>query len=440
MDDIRPAMIGDGGGLDIPADRATLDALQAERRRDAVRRAKTAPLMAERLAGIDPDRATEPEVWSQIPILDKEQLRALSVEDFYTRFCIAPRSQVVEYWRSGGSTGRPLFYPRTALDIRHCMLGFKRVLALAGFWVQDIAHMSLPLGIHPAGHLMARSGSELGVGMVWAGGGNTAPSKAQLDMIRMFRPSAWIGMASYGLQLANLARAEGFDLAGAGIEKILCTAEPLSPSKRAKLAALWGAEVRDCFGMTEMMMLGGEDAAQAGFRFWDDFCYPEVLDPETLEPVPDGREGVLVVTSLVTNHATPFLRWNTGDIVVRSKGTAAAAGPFAVFPVIRHAHRTAGFVKVRGINIGFTDFEDLMFRSPVVADFRVAVTFDGTRDALEVELELPHGVAAEAAVTAVTQDIDRVFGLKPTPRVVPAGTIAQAFEGTVKPARFTDRR
>ncbi|MEM8813588.1 MAG: hypothetical protein AAGF59_13310, partial [Pseudomonadota bacterium] len=209
--------------LQIPDDAATLRNRQDERRVAAVRQAQRSPFFSERLAGLDPETVLDPEVWATIPVLDKEQLRAMSPEDFYDRFCLAPRSEITEYWRSGGSTGRPLFYPRTARDIEFGMTGFMRVIDIAGFVADDIAHLSLPLGIHPAGHMMARAGSSLGVGMVWAGGGNTLPSAAQLDLIRMFKPSAWIGMASYGLQLANLAKADGLDLSSAGIQKILCT-------------------------------------------------------------------------------------------------------------------------------------------------------------------------------------------------------------------------
>ena len=396
----------------------------------------------------------EPEEWAKIPILDKPALREIDTDAFYDDFCIAPREAVAEYWRSGGSTGRPLFYPRTKEDMRYALLGMARVLDCAGFAPSDTAHMSLPLGIHPAGHLMARGGEELGVGMVWAGGGNTLPSLAQLDLMRLFRPTGWIGMASYGLQLANLAKGEGLDLAAMSIDKVLCTAEPLSASKREKLGALFGATVRDCFGMTEVMMLGGEeghaDGAGAGFRLWSDCCYPEVLDPDTLEPVGEGEVGLLVVTALVTNNATPFIRWNTGDMVtLRSGETEGAArigadaeagrSRYGVFPLLAHAHRTAGFVKVRGVNIGFTEFEDLMFAHANVSDFRVEVVFTGTRDELDLHVELD-GVDEAEGMEALAALVRRTFDVAPRVAVVAPGTIAQAFEGSVKPARFTDQR
>ena len=423
--------------MDIPSTRATLAELQGLRRRSAVKKAMESPFFQGRLDHLNAHHITQAEEWDKIPVLDKEELRGMDSEAFYTKFCTAPREDIIEFWRSGGSTGKPLFYPRTARDIHYGQLGFKRALDLAGFTASDITHMSLPLGIHPAGHMMARSGSDMGVGMVWAWGGNTLPSGAQLDLMRMFHPTAWIGMASYGIQLANLARAEGFDLAGSGIEKILCSAEPLSDIKREKLADLWGAPVRDCYGMTEMMMLGCEDAACDGFRFWSDYCFPEVVDETTFEPVPEGTPGLLIVTSLVTNNATPFLRWNTGDIVtMRSK--INGAGAYDVFPLIRHTHRTAGFVKVRGVNVGFAELEDLMFADPQVSDFKVEIVWENDRDEMDVSAEVTGDEATTK--TRIRDKIQRTFGVKPRVVIGTAGGIATSFEGQFKPVRIADRR
>lgn len=425
--------------LMIPATAEELLELQNLRRIAAIGQAQKSRFNAGKLDGIDPEKALDPAEWAKIPILDKEQLRAMDPDEFYSGFCIGARRGISEYWRSGGSTGRPLFYPRTAEDIRFSRIGFQRALDLAGFSAEDIAHMSLPLGIHPAGHMMARSGSDMGVGMVWAGGGNTLPSAAQLDLIRLFKPSTWIGMASYGIQLANLARSSGFALRQSTVDRILCSAEPLSDAKREKLSSLWGAEVRDCYGMTEVMMLGCEDEACDGFRFWSDFCYPEVLDEHTLEPVAEGEPGVLVVTSLVTNNATPFIRWNTGDVVTMRTGVERGSA-YDVFPLIKHTHRTAGFVKVRGVNIGFHDLEDLMFGLDAVADFRVEITWQDDRDQLDLYVEFRSGTGEEDGRRQVADAVRRVFGLVPRQFVEESGTIARAFEGAFKPNRFHDLR
>lgn len=430
-------MSADAVDLCLPATVDELTRNQDERRKAAFVKARNAPFFKGRLDRVRSEHVLNSEEWAKIPILDKEQLRAMDADTFYNDFCVGERRSISEYWRSGGSTGRPLFYPRTARDLYYGLIGFMRVLKLAGLTDNDIGHMSLPLGIHPAGQLMCRAGEKIGAGMVWAGGGNTLPSGAQLDLIRLFRPSVWLGMASYGIQLANLAKSEGFDLSGSSVDRIVCTAEPLSDSKRQKLGTLWNASVRDCYGMTEVMMLGGEDDACDGFRFWSDFCYPEVVDPETYEPVAENEPGLLIVTSLATNNATPFIRWNTGDIVTMRTPEDNATG-FNLFPLIKHTHRTAGFVKVRGVNIGFTDLEDLMFNLAEVSDFRVEIVAEDSRDELDLHVEPSADIAeTEAAIKSAVQ---RVFGV--TPRIIPAesGSIAKAFEGSFKPVRVSDLR
>lgn len=409
--------------LALPGSREELLKTQEELKNLALNQARRAPFFRERLKGV--------KHWRDVPILDKETLRGLSAEQFYAEFCIGPRHEWREFWRSGGTTGKPLFYPRTAEDLRWAMLGFRRVYHCVGAGPGDVAHLSLPLGIHPAGQMMARAGEAEGVTMAWVGAGAAAPSELQLDLLALFRPSLWIGMSSYGIHLANLARAKGFELSSLGVKRIVTTAEPLSKAKREKLSREWNARVFDSFGMTECMMMGSEDEAHEGFRTWSDFVYLEVLEPKTLQPVPEGAEGVLVVTPLRTNHATPFLRWNTGDIV--SLRAAPGAGPYAVFPLLRHAHRTAGFFKVRGVNIGHGDFEDHMFACREVADFRCEVINDGGLDQLVVYVELRGDAELEKSIKAR-------FEVTPVIRKAAPGSIAREFESAVKAPRFLDKR
>ncbi len=190
--------------------------------------------------------------------------------------------------------------------------------------------------------------------------------------------------------------------------------------------------------MTKCMMMGSEDAAHEGFRTWSDFVFLEVLDPDTLQPVPNGAEGVLVVTPLVTNNTTPFLRWNTGDIV--SLREDPGSGPYGVFPLVKHAHRTAGFFKVRGVNIGHGEFEDCMFANRDVADFRCEAANEGGLDLFVVIVELRAGVDEAAALAALGRTVKERFELAPVMRAVAPGSIAREFESSVKAPRFLDKR
>ena len=195
--------------LPVPKSRAEIVAIQSERKAIAVDRARQSKFWAPRLDGIDSARLDDPDEWAKIPILDKDQLRALSAEQFYGEFCIGGFDGVCEYWRSGGSTGKPLFYPRTFEDIRYNMVGFTRTFECTGVGAGERAHLSFPLGIHPAGHMWARAGQIMGIAINWAGAGTSLPSAQQLELISMLEPTVWMGMSSYGLHLANLADSLG---------------------------------------------------------------------------------------------------------------------------------------------------------------------------------------------------------------------------------------
>ena len=188
-----------------PKSAADIDRVHRERKRLAVERALRSPFWKRRMPAIDLARLDDPDVWRRIPVLTKEALREIPADRFHDEFCIAPRTQVVEYWRSGGATGRPLFYPRTAEDMEHNILILERAWALIGATAEDCAHVSFPLGVHPVAHLYARAAINLGIGTVWCGAGTNTPSETQLELIDQLKPTIWLGMASYGLHLANLA-------------------------------------------------------------------------------------------------------------------------------------------------------------------------------------------------------------------------------------------
>jgi len=414
-----------------PSSPEEISNIQKQRKRLAVERALQAPFFRRRLKGVNLDRLEEE--WLKIPVLTKEELREIPPERFHEEFCIQPRTKVVEYWRSGGATGRPLFYPRSAEDMTHNIMAFERAWALIGATADDCAHISFPLGVHPVAHLYARAAINLGIGTVWCGAGSNTPSETQLELIDHLKPTVWLGMASYGLHLANLAEVKGFDLKKSTVKKLIVAAEPLSPVKRQKLEAAWGAEVFDHFGMTEAAIVSGEAVGHHGLHAFTDLWYLEVLD-ESGRPVKDGEVGSLVLTSLWSNTMTPFLRWSSGDLVsMTSKGKGE--GPWSVFPIMRHARRTVGFFKVRGVNINHSELEDAMFRLPEVVDFRAEVLNEGSNDVLRLHVE-----ARNQSKEGVIEAVKKIFQITPEVTLLARGTIAKEFEANIKAPRFVDKR
>ncbi|HSA72035.1 MAG TPA: AMP-binding protein [Burkholderiales bacterium] len=375
------------------------------------------------------------DIWQRIPVLTKEELRSIPPERFHDEFCIQPCTKAVEYWRSGGATGRPLFYPRSAEDMQHGLLAFERAWALIGATADDCAHISFPLGVHPVAHLYARAAINRGIGTVWCGAGTNTPSEVQLELIDHLKPTIWLGMASYGLHLANLAESRNYDLAASSVEKIIVAAEPLSPVKRKKLEDAWGAQVFDHFGMTEAAFVAGEGVSEQGMHVWADQFFVEVVDEKTGEPLPEGQVGSLVVTPLWNNTMTPFLRWSSGDLVSLERNRSPDKNPWSVFPLLKHTRRTIGFFKVRGVNINHADLEDALFRDPDVVDFRAEVVNEGDNDALRLFVESRSGQAANVA-----DAVRKTFQIAPEVTLLARGTIAREFEAAVKPPRFVDKR
>jgi len=425
--------------LQLPSSPEEIARIQSERKPVALRQAKKAAFYRGKLDGVREDRLDDPEEWAKIPITDKATLREASPDQFAQDILIAGDNEIAEYWRSGGATGVPLFYPRTFRDMDYVRLQLARCWVCAGVQPGDVCHMSFPLGVHPAGQLWARTANLVGVGVIWVGAGANTPSDVQLELLQRLKPTVWMGMPSYGLHLANLAEAKGIDLAALPVKRVLVGAEALSTAKREKLERMWGAEVNDLFGMTEIGILGADSAVHEGFHIQTDQAYFEVVDEDTGLPVEPGKPGLMVITPLWINNATPFLRWSSGDIVTIHE-TSSATGPFSVFPVMRHAHRTVGFFKVRGVNINHAEFEDFMFALPEVNDFKVELRTAEDREVLGLGVELKRGTDKDNLIDALANKVRSVFEVRPDIEVLEAGTLAKEFESSVKAPRFVDRR
>jgi phenylacetate-CoA ligase len=426
--------------LPLPKDDGEIEALHRERKRRAVEQARRSTLLRSRVSGINVARLDDPEEWRKIPVLTKEELRKLPTETFYRDFCLAPIGAALELWRSGGATGKPLFYPRSAEDLSYALgVGFRRIWPCIGAGPGDMVHDAFPLGIHPVGQLIARSAQLEGLATVWAGAGTTTPTLLQVELIRDLRPTILAAMPSYALHLANVAENHGIELSELGVRKLLVSAEPLTETKRAKLERAWGARVYNSFGMTEGSMTSVEREGMSGMVAWTDLFHLEAIDPSSGRPVAEGEPGALVMTPLWSNTVTPFLRWLSGDIVTLRR-QPRTDDPFSVFPLLTHALRTEGFFKIRGINLNHGDLEDFMFAQQAVNDFRAEAVTTAGRDGLRLLVEVKRGVDPGAASAGLVAALKARFELTPEVEVLESGTLAREFEKAVKAPRFVDSR
>ena len=280
-----------------------------------------------------------------------------------------------------------------------------------------------------------------GVGMVWVGAGNAYPSAAQLDLIQTLRPTVFIGMSSFALHLANLAEAKGIDLAAGSVRKLVCSAETLSAAKREKLSRMWGAEVFDVFGMSEAGLMGAENSAHDGIHIWTDMYFIEVVDPETGRAVPEGRSG-----RCASRRSGPItLRRSCAGIPATWSAIVAIGRDWAfrrAFSVIRHANRTTGFFKVRGVNINHAEFEDMMFRNAHVLDFQAVLETEREtdRESLRVLIEIKATCEPKAVCPRVAEAVKRTFEISPAVQVLERGSLAAEIERSLKAPRFVNRR
>src|SRR6202045_180644 len=182
--------------LSPPATTDHIRKIQSERKRYAVAQARRAPFFKGKLDHVNIDRLDDPAEWNKDPILDKDMLRSMSDAEFYRDFCLleSDGDSVSEYWRSGGTTGRPLFYPRSHRDLAAAMLGFCRVFHCTGVKAPQRVHCSFPLGIHPAGQMMARAAEKCGLAVLMAGAGGATAYSPPADASDKHRPGLGRGV------------------------------------------------------------------------------------------------------------------------------------------------------------------------------------------------------------------------------------------------------
>ena len=187
--------------------------------------------------------------------------------------------------------------------------------------------------------------------------------------------------------------------------------------------------------------MGCEGDAHDGIHMWSDMYNCEVVDEESGKILPEGETGTFCVTPLYTNNATPFLRWNSGDIVRMIERGDSPGQIGELFPMIQHAARTTGYFKIRGVNINHSEFEDFMFRNQDINDFQAMLeTGDGDLENMRVKIEIKRGANEATVAEIVNADIKRVFEVSTMVEVQELGTLAKVFESSIKAPRFVDER
>ncbi len=349
-------------------------------------------------AGVYPSDLHSLEDLQRFPFTSKKELR----DNYPFGMFAVPREQVLRVHASSGTTGKPTVVGYTQADLDMWSHVFQRSLMAAGARPGDVVHVAYGYGLFTGG-LGAHYGAEqYGCTVVPASVGQTA---RQVQLLVDFDADVLCATPSYALVIADEFRNQGIDPTSTSLRVGIFGAEPWSEAMRAELEDAFGIDAVDIYGLSEV--IGGGVANECvetkdGPTIWEDHFYPEIIDPDSGEVLPEGETGELVFTSL-TKEAMPVIRYRTRDICSLQPGTARSMRRMG-----RVAARSDDMLIIRGVNVFPSQFEEL-----VSADPRLTGHFF-----LEV-----HERGRMEGITAV---------LEPRPDAGDHETIAQEFAGTVR--------
>jgi phenylacetate-CoA ligase len=384
-------------------------------------------------AGVHPDDLHNLSDLRKFPFTTKADLR-----DAYPFGMFAvPRRQCVRLHASSGTTGKPTVVGYTKNDIETWSHVMARSIRAAGARPGDLVHVSYGYGLFTGG-LGAHYGAEkLGLTVVPFGGGQT---ERQVQLIRDFRPDIIMVTPSYMLAIADEMQRQGMDPRDCSLRLGIFGAEPWTNDMRMAIEQRLGIDAVDIYGLSEVMGPGVANECietKDGPTIWEDHFYPEIVDPETGEPVPDGELGELVFTSL-TKEALPVIRYRTRDLTRLLPGTARTMRRME-----KITGRSDDMMIVRGVNVFPTQIEELILKQAALAPhYQCILTRDGPLDALTVAVEAGPGFAhdsgdAQAAAEQLAYDIKVYIGTSARIDLRPSGGIERSVG---KAQRVVDRR
>ena len=344
--------------------------------------------------GVHPDDLKQLEDLARFPFMTKTDLR-----DHYPFGLFAvPRNKLARLHASSGTTGKPVVVGYTRNDLDNWANVVARSLRAAGVRPGDMVHNAYGYGMFTGG-LGAHYGIErAGCIAVPMSGGQT---EKQVQQILDFKPDAIMVTPSYSLVIAEEFEKQGIAPADISLKVGIFGAEPWGEGMRAEIEKKLGIDAIDIYGLTEVMGPGVANECietKDGPVIWEDHFYPEIIDPETGEVLPDGEEGELVFTSL-TKEAFPVIRYRTRDLTRLLPPTARSFRRIG-----KITGRSDDMLIVRGVNVFPTQIEEQILRDPrLTGNYQIMLTRDGHLDNVEIRCETQHELAGKLATADVQQ-------------------------------------
>jgi phenylacetate-CoA ligase len=386
--------------------------------------------------GVHPDDLKTLADLARFPLSSKADLR----DNYPFGLFAVPRQEVVRVHASSGTTGKPTVVGYTQTDIDNWAHLMARSIRAAGGRRGDMVHVAYGYGLFTGG-LGAHYGAErLGCTVVPMSGGQT---EKQVQLIIDFKPDIIMVTPSYSLVIA-----EEFERLGVAPEDIslkvgIFGAEPWGEGMRAEIERKLGLDSVDIYGLSEVMGPGVACEcieSKDGPVIWEDHFYPEIIDPDTGVPVPDGQEGELVFTSL-TKEALPIIRYRTRDLTRLLPPTSRSFRRMQ-----RITGRSDDMLIVRGVNVFPTQIEEQVLRQPQLSgNYQIVLTREGHLDNVQVRCELQAALAGQvsdadrrAIAAAVQHHIKTLIGISTEVQVMDFGALPRTQTG--KARRVWDER
>lgn len=418
--------------------REQIEALQVERLKDTVKRCMNNPFYKARLqeAGVSPENIKSVDDIRRIPFTTKQDLR----DTYPFGLASVPLTECVRLHSSSGTTGNPTVILHTQKDLDEWANQVARNLWMVGLRPDDIFQNSSGYGMFTGGLGFQYGAERLGMLTVPAAAGN---SLRQIKFMKDFGTTAVHAVPSYVTRLYEVMQEQGVDPRKDTKLKVLAIgAEPHSEEQRQRIEKMLGVKAYNSFGMSEMCGpgVGFECKEQNGLHFWEDYYIVEIVDPETLEPVPDGEIGELVLTS-IRREAMPLLRYRTRDLT-RVLGRTCPCGRNHV-RLDRMKGRSDDMMVLRGVNIFPIQIEKILMQFKELANnYLITLTTDENNDNMTVEVEIEDLFTDDyQRLIELQKSVKRALKdeilLTPHVKLVPKGTLPVS-EG--KAVRVIDKR
>lgn len=392
---------------------------------------KSGSYYGEKFKALGIDGIKSPEDFLKLPFSEKNDLR----NAYPLGIMACDESEIVRIHSSSGTTGQPVIIPYTAKDVEDWAIMFARCYEMAGITKNDRIQITPGYGLWTAGIGFQAGCERLGAMAIPMGPGNT---EKQLKMMIDLKSTVIAATSSYALMLGEEVTKRGL-LDKICLKKGIIGSERWSDAMRARIHEELGIELYDIYGLTEIYGpgIGINCQNESGIHYWDDYIYIEIIDPVTGEPVPDGEEGEIVITTLVKEGA-PLIRFRTHDLSRIIPEKCPCGSKFPRIDIIRG--RSDDMFKVRGVNMFPSQVEEILSKvEGASSEYSVTIARDddNNRDVMLLTVEGDGNYSFDEINKKILELFKSMIGMTPKVIVVPIGTLPRSEKKT---KRVTDLR